>query len=258
MANPQAEHGHIRIATEIWEALVRTRIPGEARQMLDFIIRKTYGYHKKHDQIATSQIIEATGLTRKIIERARKNLRTWNLITTHKKEGSQILVYSFNKDYETWKLPPKKVPTTLKKEGELPPKKQGNNIYIDNTIDKSTPKAADALKQQETSAQIKEAMDKVQKEGFSIYAMVQKARIDLGQPKGWLFPDQVILNICAAYQREKDRIHEPWPWFQTVLIQEYKNWNSNGHEEESEKSKEDKRSRHVPESMKSILEHAKL
>ena len=125
MANPQTENGHIRIATEIWEALVRTRIPGEARQVLDLIIRKTYGYHKKADQISTGQIVEATGLARRAVEKARKNLKEWNLIATAKKGGSQILLYCFNKDYEAWKLPPKKAHTTAKKGGKLPPKKAG-------------------------------------------------------------------------------------------------------------------------------------
>jgi hypothetical protein len=47
MANPQAEHGHVDIANEIMEALAKISIPSEARRILDFILRKTYGWHKK-------------------------------------------------------------------------------------------------------------------------------------------------------------------------------------------------------------------
>jgi phage replication O-like protein O len=49
--SPQKEHGYTPIANEIYDAFVRTRISGEARQVLDCIIRKTYGYNKKEDKI---------------------------------------------------------------------------------------------------------------------------------------------------------------------------------------------------------------
>jgi phage replication O-like protein O len=64
LANPQAENGHVDIANEIFEAFARTRIPGEARQVMDFILRKTYGWHKKQDAISLSQFVEGTGLNK--------------------------------------------------------------------------------------------------------------------------------------------------------------------------------------------------
>ena len=47
MVSPQWENGYTKIANEILESLARIRINGEARQVLDVIIRKTYGYGKK-------------------------------------------------------------------------------------------------------------------------------------------------------------------------------------------------------------------
>lgn len=223
MANPQIEKGYIRIATEIWEALVRTRIPAEPRQVMDCIIRKTYGFQKKSDQIATSQIMEATGLNRRTIERARTTLRTWGLITTDKKGGSQILVYRFNKDYETWQLPTKLSKTTDKNVGELPTKKGGNNKYINNTIDKSQPQAAAPLNHIENVI-VKKAMDQVCDDGFNIYAMIARTKRDMKQPSTWRFPDEVILKVCEAYHKEKPQIKDPWPWFLSVLKRESSLW----------------------------------
>jgi hypothetical protein len=37
MASPQRENGHVEIANELFDALCRFRIPGEARQCLDAI-----------------------------------------------------------------------------------------------------------------------------------------------------------------------------------------------------------------------------
>lgn len=104
MASPQLENGYTKISNEIMEALGRFRIPGEARQMLDVIIRKTYGFNKTQDQISTTQFMQATGLKRFIIHRARKRLLLSNLITVSKNDNSQILSYSFQKDYEKWIL----------------------------------------------------------------------------------------------------------------------------------------------------------
>ena len=129
MSSPQKENGYTAIANEIMEALAKARISGEARQMLDVIIRKTYGFNKKQDRIATSQFMELTGLPRYSVHRARIKLLKMNLITVTKKGDSQILIYSLQKDYDKWKLLPKKVTVTKKvtgynqKSNRLSPKK---------------------------------------------------------------------------------------------------------------------------------------
>lgn len=106
--SPQTENGYIRIATELFEALIKVRIPGEARQMLDAIIRKTYGFQKTKDAISTSQIMEMTGLSHFGVYRARKKLKEMNLITIYKNVDSYITTYSINKVYTSWKLSTKK------------------------------------------------------------------------------------------------------------------------------------------------------
>ena len=119
MSNPQRENGFTAISNEIMEALARIRIAGEARQMLDVIIRKTYGFNKKKDTIISSQFKELTGLSNMAIHKAREKLTNMNLITITKKGNSQGLTYSFQKDYDKWKPLPKKVTVT----------KKGNNCY---------------------------------------------------------------------------------------------------------------------------------
>lgn len=109
MTTPQKENGYTAIANEIMEALARIRIPGEARQMLDVVIRKTYGFNKTKDQISTTQFMQTTGLKRFTIARARKRLLLANLITVSKNANSQILSYSFQKDYNKWKVVAKKL-----------------------------------------------------------------------------------------------------------------------------------------------------
>lgn len=124
MANPQLENGYTSIANDILEHLCRTRINGEARQILDFIIRKTYGYKKKFDFISLSQFVEFTGLKKNTICRGINKLRAMNLLFITQKENAVANLYEFNKNFDEWKPLPKK--------GTLPKKRivvtqKGNN-----------------------------------------------------------------------------------------------------------------------------------
>lgn len=108
MANPQLEEGYIRIANELWEALSRIRIPGEARQVLFAIIRLTWGWGKKLDTISMKQLNEATGIPKPRIIRARKKLIEMKMITVAQKGNRTAPSYSFNKHYDRWNPLPKK------------------------------------------------------------------------------------------------------------------------------------------------------
>ena len=74
MANPQCENGHVDIANEIVEALARYRLSGEEWQVLLVVLRKTYGFHKKEDEIPLSQFEKMTGMYRANVVRAIKKL----------------------------------------------------------------------------------------------------------------------------------------------------------------------------------------
>lgn len=157
MANPQKEDGFVSIANELFDALCRTRINGEARQIFDAVCRKTYGYGKKEDRISTSQFMEMTGLKAQAVHKARKKLIDMNMITITQKGNTQVLTYSIQKDYEQWKLLPKKVTVTQKGKGCYPKRlrtvtQKGNKLLpkklytIDNKqIDNSQKKEIQSL-----------------------------------------------------------------------------------------------------------------
>jgi phage replication O-like protein O len=149
MANPQVEDGHTRIANELMEALCRTRIPGEARQVLDVIFRKTYGWHKKSDAISLSQFVEMTGLKKPHIAESLKKLLVMNIITEKGKavteKGNELgKVYEINKNYETWKPLPKKV--TLPKKVKIVPEKGNASFPKKGTTKATTTKTKKASK----------------------------------------------------------------------------------------------------------------
>lgn len=135
MANPQTENGYTKIANEILDALCRIRISGEARQVLDVIIRKTYGFNKKEDRIALSQLCLGTGLKKQTICKAIAKLVEMNLLT--KKGNDSGNSYRFNKDFDTWKPLPKKVTLPKKVKGIT---NKGNNRNPKSDIQKTIPK----------------------------------------------------------------------------------------------------------------------
>lgn len=154
MANPQAEDGYTRIANEIMDALARIRIPGEARQVLDVILRKTYGWNKRTDRISLSQFVEGTGLSKVHISQAIDKLINLNLIITEKGKGSITekgkaisYIYEFNKDFDSWQPLPKKVtlPKKVKsitEKGNKPLPKKGTTK---DTIQKKEKKKKDMI-----------------------------------------------------------------------------------------------------------------
>lgn len=96
MANVQAENGYTRIANELLEALVKVRLPPSEKDIVLFIIRKTYGFGKKQDRISLTQFEVGTGLSRMTVVKSLKNLLLRKIVV---KTGILLKV---NKDYETW------------------------------------------------------------------------------------------------------------------------------------------------------------
>ncbi len=96
MAKPELEDGYTQIPHEILEKFARTSLTPNQWRVLLFIIRKTYGWHKKVDYIANFQIVEATGLCKAVVSRCLKGLNDMQLIT---RKGKLI---GFQKDWEKW------------------------------------------------------------------------------------------------------------------------------------------------------------
>ena len=97
MAKPQLENGYTTIANEILERLALVHLSANQWQVIICIIRKTYGFHKKVDYIANSQLCEATGLCKAVVSRAMRTLELMNIIT---RRGKMI---GIQKDWERWR-----------------------------------------------------------------------------------------------------------------------------------------------------------
>lgn len=108
MANPQLDDGYIQIATEIFKALIKTRISGEEMQCLQVVLLKTYGFHKKQDRISLSQFAELTRIKKQNVVRALNSLLSKKIIVI-KKDNERANLYEFNKDFDQWMPLSKKI-----------------------------------------------------------------------------------------------------------------------------------------------------
>lgn len=147
------------IAIEIMEAFGRTRISGEARQILDIILRKTYGFHKKSDAISISQFFEAAGGMKKpSICRAIHHLVSMNIISEEANVSNNANIYAFNKDFDSWKPLAKKLIVSEKAKKRLQKRKQSlaKKLY---TIDKRKKIKDNAANAAEPPSKKKQAKD---------------------------------------------------------------------------------------------------
>ena len=96
MASPQKESGFTPIANELLDALARTRIPGEARQLFDVIVRLTYGWQKKIARIPYARFVELTGVRLSHVHRGLQALIVHQIII----QGADG--FSVQKNYDLW------------------------------------------------------------------------------------------------------------------------------------------------------------
>lgn len=155
MANPQLENGHIDIANTIVDKLCSYRLSGQEWQMIWVILRKTWGWlenpkdknspKKKMDIISLSQFEQFTGIDRRKCHTILKKLILKKVIkkTITQKGDKFIISYGFQKNFDLWKLSPKKVTITQKGDGvspkkvtKLSPKKVNTKETLKETITK--------------------------------------------------------------------------------------------------------------------------
>ena len=96
MANPQKEHGHLEIANELVEVLMKSDFSGGEFRLIFAILRKTWGWQKKEDWISLSQLAKLTGFTKSYVCRIKRQLV--NNRTLLERENK----LRFNKNYEEW------------------------------------------------------------------------------------------------------------------------------------------------------------
>ncbi|CAB3782129.1 replication protein [Paraburkholderia fynbosensis] len=102
-ASPQVEDGHIKIANELYDAVLSYPFTARQLKVLLAIVRKTYGFNKKRDDVSASQISALCGVQRNHVTSALNELAALNVI--FKVAGEYGSIVELNKDYTSWTSP---------------------------------------------------------------------------------------------------------------------------------------------------------
>lgn len=100
MSTPQLEDGFIRIANELFEAILGFGFSHREQSVLLSIIRKTYGYGKKEDDLSASQIGDLCCVPRNHVTTTLIALAQRNVI--NKRPGRFGTIVSIQKDHRKW------------------------------------------------------------------------------------------------------------------------------------------------------------
>lgn len=104
--DPQVENGYIRIATELYEQLYQIPLNASQLRIVLFIIRNTYGYHRKQWKISAGYISRGTGISLRNVRYGLKHLEALNIINVSHTGTGAINTVSINKKYTTWNVQP--------------------------------------------------------------------------------------------------------------------------------------------------------
>jgi phage replication O-like protein O len=107
--SPQIEDGHTKIANELLDAIIQTDFSKRQYKILLYIMRKTYGWNKTEDDIARSQIVEATKLKNPHVTTTIQELLEMNVLIVS--NGKFAKRYKINKHYDTWRITEKVIVT---------------------------------------------------------------------------------------------------------------------------------------------------
>jgi phage replication O-like protein O len=99
-ATPQLEDGFVRIANELLEAILAGSFTQRELLVLLAIVRKTYGYSKKEDDLSASQIGDLCGVARPHVTSTLNALAQRNVIT--KRPGRFGSMIGIQKNHAKW------------------------------------------------------------------------------------------------------------------------------------------------------------
>jgi phage replication O-like protein O len=96
----QLEDGYTRIANELMDEISTLYLHGNEWKIVHFIMRKTWGWHKKEDRISLTQLQIGTNLPRPTVNKVIKKLVAQRLLVACRLPSGNS--YQIQKDYSLW------------------------------------------------------------------------------------------------------------------------------------------------------------
>ncbi|WP_121615244.1 replication protein [Virgibacillus halodenitrificans] len=104
MASPQTEKGHVRIANELWNEVLRRDFSKRQQNLILFIWRLSYGTGQKDCFIERFNLLELAGMYKQDVKKELKFLRECAVLNW----DEDSMIFSINKNYHLWQITPNK------------------------------------------------------------------------------------------------------------------------------------------------------
>lgn len=99
-ASPQLENGYTRLANELLDALIGAKLTARQWAVFMAVVRKTYGFNKKNDDIGLSQLASMTGIAKAHVSVAVRELAARRILT--REMGTFGHRLGINKKHKSW------------------------------------------------------------------------------------------------------------------------------------------------------------
>ena len=194
--SPQLEDGFVRIANELFDVIFDRPFTHRQHKVVFAIIRKTYGYGKKEDDISASQIGNFCRLSREHVTRTLNELEKMNVI--NKRPGAYGSVVGINKNYSTWRFEDKKSAQVDSAKSAHGCQKSTSAKSAQGVPNRTDDSAKSAQVDSAKSAHTKDNLPKDNLQKKTTSAAIEKISIDAGGE--WRhIPDHLMATWKKAY-----------------------------------------------------------
>lgn len=101
---PQVEDGYTRVANALIESLARARLNGRELSVALAVVRLTYGFQKRSDRIAASQLAGVTGIPAKKIGPLLASLEAKHVLVVERRGSGRIPTIGIDKRTSRWPM----------------------------------------------------------------------------------------------------------------------------------------------------------
>lgn len=140
--SPQTEDGYTRLANELLDALLCAGLSSRQWAVVMAVVRKTYGFNKRSDDIGLGQLAAMTGIDKAHLSRTVRELADAGVL--NRTEGHHAYTLSVNKNYAAWGL--------LKQQRLLKEQPLVADLATGWVADSATPPVADSATTKDNSS----------------------------------------------------------------------------------------------------------
>lgn len=195
MASPQTEDGYTRIANELFDAIIRAPLSKRELKVVIAVIRKTYGFGKKEDDLGLAQLARMTGLHKPDVSNTVNDLVSKRVL--NRQPGKHRHVIGINKAYPEWGL----VSKTLTVSESLTVSKTLTEGLVNHSLPPLVIHQPSKENQQKKLS--KEKYSALFERWYSVYP-VKKSRLAAERAFEKLKPDEILLEtLIEAVQEQK-------------------------------------------------------